>query len=70
MENERKSPRAVRVEIIVEASDPAGDDMIKAWLCAVGQALCDSGHSTLMRAEVLNGREEVKPARPADPNLN
>jgi hypothetical protein len=52
-----KPGRVVRVEIIVDAEDPAGDEDLDRCLIALGGTLLDRGHQNVMRAELLIPRE-------------
>jgi hypothetical protein len=72
---ETKHPgRVVRVEIIVDAEDPTQDESLNRAIRMFGEFLCEQGHANIMCAESLTPREERKeetrPARPVDPNLN
>lgn len=53
-----KPGRVVRIEIIVDAEDPSRDGDLNGCLLALGEALCDRGHSNMMRAELITPRPE------------
>lgn len=70
-----KPGRVVRVEIVIDAEDPAGDEDLNRCLITLGEVLCDRGHQNILRAELLTpptasdaDRKEV--ARQIDPSLN